>query len=81
MSNKSTINGQSQGDQPIPSLDEIERLLTQDIGFAIGFLTALNEDKDLRRMIAVWFEGRMINLRNSKKLGNVMGGKSPVAGS
>lgn len=47
-----------------PNLANIEKWLTADIGRAITLLRAIQEDTELRRQMAVWFEGRINNAKH-----------------
>lgn len=44
-----------------PSLAQIEKWILRDVSTTIRFLQAIESDVDLRRQMAVWFEGRIQN--------------------
>lgn len=54
----------------LPQADtgQIEKWLTRDLGACITFLTAIHNDPDLRRQMAVWLAGRIENQKNKPKV-------------
>lgn len=65
MDNKSSVSEEVPGTESdvkgVPSLDTIERWITKDLGVCLTFLRALHEDVELRKQMAIFLQGRMIN--------------------
>lgn len=48
---------------PIPTIGDIEKWLVEDIARAVTLLNALHTDFELRRHMATFMQGRIINAR------------------
>lgn len=55
---------------PIPTVGDIEKWLVEDISRAVTLLNALHTDTELRRHMAAFMQGRIINARNKQELKN-----------
>lgn len=65
MNNQETVRETVQGIEPDKevTLSNIEKWLEDDIRRSLGLLNALNQDKDLRKQMAVWMKGRIDNAK------------------
>lgn len=55
---------QGVGSKKVTDLPTIEKWLDEDIRRCLSLLTAISQDKDLRRQMATWFKGRIENFEN-----------------
>lgn len=65
----------------VPDVATVEKWLTKDLGTCITFLTALHNDAELRRQMAIFLQGRLSNFKEKPdpKQGNLFG-KQAVPG-
>lgn len=47
-----------------PNLETIENWSLRDLNACIAFLTAIRDDTALRKQLAVWFHGKVVNHLN-----------------
>lgn len=65
MSNsKVVVSGEVPGTESDVEFVDVERWLTRDIKACVALMTAIDQDADLRRMMARWMHGRVQNFKN-----------------
>lgn len=59
-----TVSEESQGDEiakGVPTVDDVEKWLTKDLGACIAMLRAIHNDTNLRRLMATHLHGVHMN--------------------
>lgn len=72
MKNSSELNGKSaQGadvsEEEVNDFATIEKWVSRDLDACIAFLNAIKQDSELRKTLALWFHGRVVNWKNRPK--------------
>jgi len=51
----------------VPTIEVIEKWITRDVGVSISCLQAIHNDPNLRRILAVYFQGKIENAKNAQE--------------